>query len=133
MLERPLYRTPRPHRQRASARRHFRNGHRAAVVRAVTGARLYLNGAVPTLATAAESTGSNVGYVQAAITLLRADNASLVSDVLAGHVPILGAAKEAGRLVNLIAAYREAKDPDRVAFARACGVETIFNTLVAAS
>jgi hypothetical protein len=120
-------------RRRQSARRHFRHGQCAAALRAITGARLYLKGATPTLAVAAESTGSNVAYIQAAIILLRADNASLVSDVLAGRVPLLQAAREAKRLVDLVTAYREAKDPDRVAFARACGVEAIFNTLVAAS
>ena len=30
-------------------------------------------------------------------------------------------------------AYKLAKDPDRVVFARTCGVERIFNVLVAAS
>ena len=94
---------------------------------------MYLNGAVPTLAAAADSTGSNVAYVQAAIVLLKANNASLVSDVLAGRVSILQAARSARRLVDLVTAYREAKDPDRVAFARACGAEAIFDVLVAAS
>jgi hypothetical protein len=105
----------------------------AAVVRALTAARLYRNGAVSTLVKAAEACGSNVAYVRAAATLLKADNASLIHDVLRGRVPLLAAAAEAQRLVNLITAYKAAKDPDRVAFARACGIETIFDTLVAAS
>ena len=121
------------HRRYRSSRRRFRRGQSAAAVRAFTGAQLYVNAAVPTLEAAAMACGSNVAYVQAAIILLKADNASLVHDVRAGKVPILQAAREAERLVNLITAYREAKDPDRIAFARACGVETIFNTLVAAS
>ena len=37
-------------RQRLSARRRFRHGQRAAAIRAFTGARLYLNCAVPTAA-----------------------------------------------------------------------------------
>jgi hypothetical protein len=53
MLESSLYRAPKPRRQRASPRRHFRHGWRAAVVRAFTGARLYLDKQVPTLRTAA--------------------------------------------------------------------------------
>jgi predicted ATPase len=122
-----------PHRRRQSARRHFRHGQRAAAVRAFTAAQLYLNNTISTLEAAAEACGSNVAYVQAAIILLRADNASLVHDVRCGRVPILQAARKAQRLVNLITAYREAKDPDRVAFARACGTEAIFNVLVAAS
>ena len=40
-------------RQRASARRHYRHGWRAAVVRAFTAAGLYLNEQVPTLTAAA--------------------------------------------------------------------------------
>ena len=54
--------------------------------------------------------------------------------ILLGHRhPEVQAAAEAQPLVNLVAAYRAARDPDRVAFARACGIETIFDTLVAAS
>ena len=53
-------------RQRQSARRRFRHGQRAAAVRAFTGARLYLNCAVPTLAAAVDSTGSCPAYIQAA-------------------------------------------------------------------
>ena len=124
---------PGHHRQHRSPHRHFRHGKCAAAVRAFTAARLYVAGAVPTLETAAESCGSNVAYVQAALILLKANNAALVSDVLAGRVPILQAAREAKRLVDLIVAYREAKDPDRIAFARACGAEAIFDVLVQAS
>jgi hypothetical protein len=126
-----LLTNPRQHRQ--SARRRFRHGQRAAAVRAFTAARLYTNNAVPTLVAAAESCGSNVAYIQAAIILLKADNTSLVAEVLAGRVSILQAAREAKRMVSLVTAYREAKDPGRVAFARACGAEEILNVLVAAS
>jgi len=84
------------------------------------------------LQAAAEACGSNVKYIQAAIVLLRADNASLVRDVRRGNISLLQAAREAQRLVNLITAYRAATDPDRVAFAKAVGVETVFDPLVAA-
>ena len=129
-----LLTSPHRPRQRQSARRHLDHGHRRAAVRAFTAARLYLtDDAVPTLAAAAESCGSNVVYVRAAIILMRADNASLTGDVLAGQVPILQAAAQVRPVVDLVTAYREAKDPDRVAFARVCGAEAIFNVLVAAS
>jgi hypothetical protein len=88
---------------------------------------------VPTLAAAAEGCGSNVSYVQGAIVLLKANNASLVSEVVAGRVPLLQAAAQMRRLVDLIAAYRDAKDPDRVAFAKTWGIDKIFDTLVQAS
>ena len=120
-------------RQRQSARRRFRHGQRAAAVRAFTGARLYLNCAVPTLAAAADSVGSCSAYIQAAVILLKADNASLTAEVLGGRVSLLQAAAQVRRMVDLVTAYKLAQDPDRVAFARACGVERIFNVLVAAS
>ena len=88
---------------------------------------------MPTLAAAADSAGSCPAYIQAAIILLKADNASLTAEVLAGRVSILQAAAQVRRVVDLVTAYKLAKDPDRVAFARACGVERIFNVLVAAS
>ena len=94
---------------------------------------MYLNKAVPTLASAAECVGSNVQYIKAAIVLLKAEDPALLSRALRGHVPLLAAAKQARCLVELIAAYRSAGDPDRIAFARACGIERIFETLVAAS
>ena len=75
-------------RRRQSSRRHFRHGQRAAALRALTGARLYINQLTLTLVTAAESTGSSVGYVQAAVTLLRSENSSLVGEVLAGRIPL---------------------------------------------
>jgi hypothetical protein len=117
-------------RQRQSSRRHFHHGQRRAVVRAFTAARLYINGA--TLA-AAEVCGSNTAYVQAATILLRSDNTALISNVLAGRVSILQAAAQVWRLVDLVTAYRHAEDAHKVAFARACGAEAIFNVLVTAS
>jgi hypothetical protein len=98
-------------RSRQSSRRHFRSGQRAAVVRAATAAKLYLEKSVPTLAAAAEACGTNVAYVRAAVALLKAEDPSLL-------------------LVN---AYRSATDEDRVAWARAEGAEHIFDVLVAAS
>jgi hypothetical protein len=127
-----LITTPTHHRQHRSSRRHFRHGQRAAALRAITGARLYLGGAVPTLAAAADSAGSCVAYVQAACILLKADNAALTTDVLAGRTSLLRAARSAKPVLDLITTWREAADPDRIAFARACGAEAIFDVLVAA-
>jgi len=122
-----------PPRHYRSSKRHFHHGERRAVVRALTAARLYINNEVPTLEAAAESCGSCVAYVRAVIILRRAENADLVQDVVAGRIAILRAAREAQRLANLVTAYREAGNPDRVAFARTCGIEAIFDTLVQAS
>jgi hypothetical protein len=96
-------------------------------------ARIYLENKVATLVEAAESCGSSVPYVRAGIVLRKAGNTSLIGEVLAGRVPLLAAAAETKRFVDLVTAYKAAEDSDRVAFARACGAEAIFDVLVAAS
>ena len=79
-------------RRRQSAR--YRNGERTSVVRALTGARLYLNIATPppTVAEAAVKTGSNPAYVKAAVTLLQSEDAELIDKVVRGRVPLMKAA-----------------------------------------
>jgi hypothetical protein len=69
-----------------SSRRHFRHGHRAAVMRAITAAKLYLKKTIPHLGIAAEACGSNVTYVTAAVILLRSENATLLKQVGVGQV-----------------------------------------------
>jgi hypothetical protein len=122
----------RPKRYR-SARRLFRHGQRAAVLRAFTAAGLYIDKTIPSLVTAAESCGSNVAYVTAAVILLRSENATLQEQVLRGHVPLLAAADQVKSVANLVTAYRAAKDTDRVAFARVCGTDAILDVLATAS
>jgi hypothetical protein len=117
-------------RQRKSARRHIRYGKRAAALRAITGAKIYASGAVPTLTEAAECTGSNVPYIRAALVLIKADP-TLVHRVVADRMPLMAAAAEARRRVNLITAYKAATDSDRIAFARVCGPDAILNVLAA--
>jgi hypothetical protein len=114
-------------RQYRSARRHFRHGLRAAVMRAVTAAKLYASGSVSTITIAAASCGS------AAITLLRAENAALLERVLTGDIPLLRAAAQTRRIADLVAAYRCADGADRVAFMRTCGTEAILNELAEAA
>jgi hypothetical protein len=118
------------HRQRRSTRRYFRHGQRAAALRAITAAKLYAAGAIPSLALAAASCGSNVQYVKAAVTLLKSE--ARLDSVLKGHIPLLGAATQAKRVADLVSAYRSANDQERVAFARACNAEKIFEVLVKA-
>jgi hypothetical protein len=81
-------------RRRQSPRRHFRNGHRAAVMRPTTGARLYLDGRASSLTAAAEACGSCVQYVQAAITLLKADDPTLLQMAIAGWISLTEAANQ---------------------------------------
>src|SRR6516162_6873088 len=85
----------RPRRTRRSPRRHFRNGQRAAVLRALTAAQLYASGAITSIAKAAEGCGSNSIYVKAVTVLLKAENAALLDRVLAGHQPLVEAAQQA--------------------------------------
>ena len=85
-------------RQRASARRHFRHGCRAAAARAFTAAEIYLDKKAPSLAAAAMHCGSNVPYVQAAIVLIQNATARpqrMRQWVLEGRMPLLAAAPPA--------------------------------------
>src|SRR5262245_49708065 len=87
-------------RQRASARRHFRLGWRAAATRASTGAQWYLDKKVSTLAMAAACCGSNPKYIQAAVALIQdasGINPDPIEEVLLGRVPLLRAAAQAKR------------------------------------
>jgi hypothetical protein len=120
-------------RQRQSSRRHFRNGRRSAALRAVTAARLYATGAITSLDNAAQACGSNRIYVKAATTLLKAENETVLQRVLAGQEPLVVAAHLARRTADLVFAYRCAGAADRVAFARTCGTEAIFDVLVKAT
>jgi hypothetical protein len=117
----------RPHKHR-SARRHFRHRQRAAVIRACTAARLYLIGEFPSLEAAAVGCGSNIQYVRAAVVLLEAENATLFQQVLRGDISLLAAARQARQVGKLVAAYRKASAADRVAFAKAIGPTTLFDT-----
>jgi hypothetical protein len=116
-----------------SARRRVRNGCRAAVMRALSGARRYLNGEVPTLDAAAAWCGSNVTYVRAAVILIKSENTVLMRQVLGGEYPLLAAARDMQKLAELVTAFRRAPFAARVAFARTVGPSTLFdNTLVPA-
>ena len=115
-------------RTRQSARRQFKNGRRNAAVRGFTGAQIFRSKIAPTIAAAAERTGTSRAYVKAALAILQSENASLVADVINGKVPLLAAAREVKRLGELVAAYRRASSADRVAFARAVGPTVLFDT-----
>jgi hypothetical protein len=121
-------------RQRRSPHRQFKNGQRAAALRAITAAGLYdTEPAYDTLATAAAACGSNVPYLRAALALKEHGDERLIRGVMFGHIPLLGAMKEIEPVVRLGRAYRSASTSDRIAFARREGVDNIFETLVSAS
>lgn len=113
-----------------SARRHYRNDQRAAVVRAITAARLYATGQVSTLREAATGCGSCPQYVAAAVILLKTENLTLLSEVLNGHMPLLVAAKRVSSVAKLVAAFRTADAEDRIAFGAAVGVANVWDSVI---
>jgi uncharacterized protein YdbL (DUF1318 family) len=117
-------------RPRQSPRRQIKNGQRVAALRAFTAAKLHLRGEFPTIAIAAESCGANTTYVQAAMVLIRAGNQKVIGDVLSGYVPLLTAADELRRMVELVEAYRRARPQDLARAARLVGAEKLFSTMV---
>jgi hypothetical protein len=109
-------------RPRRRHRRQFnRDRKRRAVLRALTGAKLYLAGWFSSLAAAAEAVGAGVDYVRAAIILLRSENVSLLQKVLAGEAPMLAAARETVKLAAAVTAYKAMTAADRKAFAVVTG------------
>ena len=93
-------------------RHHYRrlcNGHGTAALRALTGARILLGLSIEagSQANAAAIVGSNVRYVVAACLVLQSEDTSLLSDVLAGRMPLLAAAGSL-QARELISAYRAA-------------------------
>jgi hypothetical protein len=65
--------------------------------------------------------------------LLQSNDVTLIADVLAGRVGLLGAARRVKQVTQLIVAYRKATAADRVAFARTIGPTALFDdTLVPA-
>ena len=124
-------------RRQVSPRRHrspsyHRNGQQVAAVRALTGALLHLGMPIRPLALrdAVCITGSNVSYVQAAITVLKAEDAALVEAVRKGEIALFAAAEHVRRRADLITALRNASADDRAAAGRAFGVAAIFDECV---
>jgi hypothetical protein len=97
-------------------RTHRRRAH--AALRAVTAARLYSRGELPTLVQAAIACGSTPTYVNAAVTILRAEDEKLLAAVLAGLRPLVPAAHTVRRQADLLAAWRAADDQARAVLRR---------------
>ena len=110
--------------------RQIRNGQRAAALKAIAAAKFYLRGDYPTIEIATESHGVCIGYVRAAEVLLRAGNKTVIDRVLSGKLPLLAAADELRRMVELVEAYRNARPQDLARAARVVGAETLFSTMV---
>jgi hypothetical protein len=127
-------------RQRASARRHFRDGCSAAVARAFIAARLYLDRTLPTLAQAVAGTGSNTVYVRAAIAVLRdvaRDPQRMEQSVLTGRVSLPAAARLARRrqkarvtVEEATTAWRGWSPAMRAAFGKSIGAAQIWDDCI---
>jgi hypothetical protein len=136
-----LLRATHRRRQRASPRRHFRHGWRAAAVRAFTAAGLYLNEQVPTLTAAAERCGSNVLYVRAAIVLIKHETLIEQERVLRGQVPLLEAANQAWRqrkvkditVDEAVMSWRRWTPEQRAEFGRGAGIAELWDSAIVPS
>jgi hypothetical protein len=122
-------------RQRASARRHFRHGWRAAAVRAFTAAGLYRDKKVPTLVRAAEDCGSNVNYVRTAVAVLKDGSLNEQALVLTGHLPLLEAANQARLRRKIpvdeaVLAWRSWSPEQRAAFGRHAGISELWDCAI---
>src|SRR5262249_52786540 len=121
--------------RRRSPHRQFRNGRRAAAVRAFTGARLYLDKKAPTLIQAAEDCGSNVQYVRAAITVIEDGSPAEHALVLTGDLPLFTAASQARlrrkpervTVEEAVASWRSWTPEQRLAFGRCAGISEIWD------
>jgi hypothetical protein len=113
---------------RQSRYRRQRAGVCAAAARAITAAGLYLDGHVLTLDDAALSCGSCVNYIQAAIVLIKSENAAVFERVWCGQMSLQAAAAQLWQVASLVDAYRKAGAADRVAFAKTIGPTTLFDT-----
>jgi hypothetical protein len=114
-----------------SHRRRMRQDQCAAVLRALTGAQLRLDGKTSSLTDAALRCGSCRQYVQAALILLQSENTTVLDRVLRGAMPLSEAAKQMKQVASLVHAYRTAGAADRVAFAKTIGPTTLFDGAVA--
>jgi hypothetical protein len=88
---------------------------------------------ISTQVEAATAFGSNVHYVEAAITILRSEDETLLEWVCRGDIPLVKAAAAVKRRAELITALRQASTEDRViATGRVLGVDEILDIAVAA-
>ena len=74
--------------------------------------------------------GTHVGYIQAAIAVLRAEDETLIEAVRTGAIALLKAAAQVKRRAELITALRRASPGDRAAAGRALGVAAIFDECI---
>jgi len=102
------------------------------VLRALTAAQGYLQGDFPTIEIAAQSCGSGVVYVAAAVVVLSSEDLALKDRVLSGQVSLRNAAASAKRQAAIVAAYRASSTADHAAAFKILGPECVLEELVVA-
>ena len=117
-------------RRRQSARRHFRNGQRAAVTRAITAAKIYTAGSVPSLKSAAACCGSNIHYVRAAIPVIQSERAGLLGQVFSVASLSSEPLPTCNASLRVVAAYRRCDLQDLAALGRIVGAEFLVANVV---
>jgi len=119
------------HKLRQSPNRQFRNGERAAVHRALAAA--YIRLGIPISASssqsAAEMCGSNRRYVDAAITLLQAEDDHALDLVLRAWSLLETAARLKTR-ADLITAIRKSTPSDQAVVGHTVGVDVIWDNMI---
>jgi hypothetical protein len=108
------------------------------VVRATTGARLYLDGRVSSLAAATEACGSNIFYIRAAIVLLKAADPSLLKSAMAGLVSLPEAADQERRrrkaprvtVDEVVQTWRVWTPEQRAEFGRGAGIAELWDDAI---
>ena len=110
-------------------------GHRrqcAAALKAFLAAKLYIKGKAKTLQEAADDSGANVGYVAAAVVVVKSGNLSLEKMVLDGAMPLLVAAAWVKPAVQMTEVFKQSSAQQRVMFAQAVRPEVLFDRVTAA-
>ena len=77
------------------------------------------------------SPNSSRPSVEAALIILKSEDEVLLARVLTGFVSLQNAAAQVKRRADLIASFRSAWPEDREAFAKAVGVDELFDSAIA--
>jgi hypothetical protein len=120
------------HRTYLKAGRHFRDGQRAAAIRAETSACALLNLPIQVRneKDAATKTGSNSAYVGALVAVLETGDELLLQWVRSGQVSIIKAGEIARTRLNFLRSFHKMKPTERAAAAQELGVDVVWNTML---
>jgi hypothetical protein len=118
------------HRPRRRRRKQFRGGQRLAIARAIAAGRAYLAGTFTTQTEAATAHGTNLVYIRAVITLLRAEAGSQLRHALLGHASLLRLAREFKVTSVIVSACRRATAFDLEISGRTLGPAMVWDSMI---